>query len=223
LGEAAVSSTSEQQISPCIPFPCGLNAECVIKKVENTMLNVTSDIALCQCPPKTTGNADIECYPIEEKIQSSEEEESTEEQSSTEDESDIPTVTTTEKTINNSIANANVSNSLNSNSSYQCTPECGINSRCLGKNSCSCPASYQGNPYIKCYPISCSTVDDCDNINASCISGKCVEQGSTLDTGMKQCGINAINIVADGKSTCICPTHFTGIATIACHQISKSY
>lgn len=186
VGTAAASDDIGVVVSPCVPFPCGREAECVTKSVTNEALNTTSDVALCQCPPGKTGNADVECYPSEEQQQVNDEVEAT--------------------------TNTSSSPSMIIDIDYRCTPECGINAKCsLSTNNCVCPPKYNGNPYIKCYPTTCANNEDCDNVNASCILGRCSE---------KQCGVNAIAIVAEnGKSTCTCPTNFTGIATLACHPI----
>lgn len=152
-GGSAPDEQEENIISPCVPFPCGGNAECITRRVTNSAHNETSEVALCQCPPGKTGNADKECYPVEEqqvkvtreelRHDLSSEEESGEQQGDEESEgptvepevppTNIPTIETT-----------------------KAPKKCGTNAIAImsaGKSICSCPIGFTGIASIECHEL----------------------------------------------------------------------
>jgi len=146
--------------SPCSPSPCGSNAECLTKDFQNTELNVTSQIAFCQCVPNYTGNADIECYPIEEQLLPDEKPDLIDLARDTNSNATQATETSTAPSTTCSAA----SDCLNGTCvEGRCVPDrpveaktCGINAISIISNgvaSCSCPEGYTGISTIECHEI----------------------------------------------------------------------
>ncbi|CAH0390731.1 unnamed protein product [Bemisia tabaci] len=83
--------------------------------------------------------------------------------------------------------------------------QCGVNAECHPDNNhrarCSCPASFTGDPLVKCERPQCSSNDDCPQ-NLACQNKRCVNPCI--------CANNALCIVISHNPTCQCPPGFVG-------------
>lgn len=103
-----------------------------------------------------------------------------------------------------------------------CIPSpCGINAVCKeynGAGSCSCLSDYIGNPYEGCRP-ECITDSDCAS-NLACIRSKC------QNPCPGRCGFNAVCQVVNHSPLCTCIPGFTGNPYVQCNfdrQAEREY
>lgn len=93
---------------------------------------------------------------------------------------------------------------------------CGENADCTPANhgvECRCLNGFIGNPYIECTKLrGCRSNAECSSSEA-CINGRC--------NSPCQCGINALCEVINHKARCLCPTGYSGDASIACNPPSN--
>lgn len=151
----------DEFLSPCVPFVCGSNAECTTRPVFDHGLNQSAEVAYCQCPPGKTGNADMECYPVEEQKPYKRvvvtHEDVRHDLGSSEDlgvtENIVETSTTSTTTTTTTTTEA--ASSLTESS--KAIKNCGTNAISIlsadGKSICSCPVGYTGLASIECHAL----------------------------------------------------------------------
>ena len=94
-----------------------------------------------------------------------------------------------------------------------CNPSpCGSNAQCLN-GICTCLAEYHGDPYSGCRP-ECVLNSDCSRDKA-CIRSKCVNPCPGT------CGQDALCDVINHIPMCSCPPGLTGNAFVACRPIPQ--
>ncbi|CAL8142871.1 unnamed protein product [Orchesella dallaii] len=160
-------------ISPCVPFPCGSNAECTTRTVTNSALNETTDVALCQCPPGKTGNADVECFAVDELKEKSDttdtqdtvrhdlpsdDEEITAGPIEEEVSPSAPSSTVQPLTSTATTAPTTTTTSTTTETPTKAAKKCGTNAIAIlspdGKSVCSCPVGFTGLASIECHILS---------------------------------------------------------------------
>jgi len=189
--------------SPCSPFPCGKGAECLAKREKNIVLNSTDVIAYCQCPKNSNGDPYKDC--------------------TVENSTEVFQESATASSIVNE-TDANIVSNVEGNGKITCsTTPCGRNAECSGKNECSCPQNFQGNPYVECSRLNCTTAKDCDIPGSLCIKEGCYEKriNTKQERGRESCGLNAVSTILGPAEelNCSCPEGYTGEATSECVKI----
>jgi hypothetical protein len=157
---------TEGSASPCTPSPCASNAVCTVTSHESKSLNTTIETAFCQCIPNYTGNADIECYPVDEQLpvhlgqsnlvhRNSENTTDTDEGSANETTTSSTAVCVTTKDCERFNATC-VDGKCQSVEPVTEAKRCGINAISIlsnGQAACSCPEGYTGIASIECHPV----------------------------------------------------------------------
>lgn len=96
-----------------------------------------------------------------------------------------------------------------------CNPSpCGPNAEC-NNGECTCLPEYHGDPYVACRP-ECTVSSDCQR-HQICTRMKCVNP--CPDT----CGTNAICEVINHIPMCSCPAGYTGNSFVTCNIIPGIY
>ena len=91
---------------------------------------------------------------------------------------------------------------------------CGSNAIC-SNGSCSCQATYFGDPYSGCRP-ECVLNTDCP-LDKACLRNKCINPCSGT------CGQSALCNVYNHIPMCICPIGMKGNAFLSCSPIKGIY
>lgn len=203
------------QDNPCIPSPCGSNAQC--------------NNGICSCLPEYQGDPYQGCRP--ECILNSD---CPRDKACIREKCTDPCLGTCGQNaiceVLNHIPICNCPSGMKGNAFVLCTPQpvspvsnpcsptpCGPNSQCReinGQAVCSCVSGFIGNPPA-CRP-ECVLNSECPQ-NQACNNQKC------RDPCPGTCGIGARCFVVSHNPICSCPERFTGDPFIRCQPISKEY
>ncbi|ODN01923.1 EGF, latrophilin and seven transmembrane domain-containing protein 1 [Orchesella cincta] len=222
-------------ISPCVPFPCGSNAECTTRTTTNAALNETTDVALCQCPPGKTGNADVECFAVDElkgksdaldaehhDLPSSDDEERTEEpivqdvSSSVAPSTTVEPLTSTTTTGSTTAATTTTTTTTTTVAPTKAAKKCGTNAIAIlspdGKSVCSCPVGFTGLASIECHILNEDQQLADEGNESNLVEPEYCDGANTSIT----CGNNAYCAIINGTETCQCMRPFRGNPEIGC-------
>lgn len=166
------------------PGACGVNSKCTPK----------DHVAICNCPPGTTGDSFVICKEIGNECKSDDE--------------------CSEK--KNTIC-------VDGRCMEPCAKACGLKAECTVRDKraiCTCPTDLTGNPFIECVSIpgriisgkKCVTNSDCDR-SLTCINDTC------LAVCPSNCGINANCTLINHDPICHCPPGTTGDPFKICKEI----
>ncbi|XP_063989362.1 neurogenic locus notch homolog protein 1 [Diachasmimorpha longicaudata] len=205
------SCVGNKCVDPCAGF-CGANANCEVR----------NHVAICSCGRGFTGDPFTSCR-IADPCQPS------------------PCGLNTRCDVVNEVAvckclpgyqgsplagcrhecesDAECSNHLACSANFRCESpcsKCGDGANCDVINhqpKCSCPETWQGNPFTKCYP-ECTSHSECPASKPACLYQKC----ENPCTGA--CGINANCELRGITPVCSCPRDMTGNPFISCRPFT---